>query len=67
MRLAANAGCKNSPSVHHHTTLLGYIFATKAHINNWKKIVFKNSNISPTRPYNTVNFGPLAAEIDPVV
>jgi len=25
------------PSGHHHTTLLGYIFATKAHISNWKK------------------------------
>jgi len=33
---------KNS-SGHHHTTLSGYIFATKAHIDNWKKLV--NSNI----------------------
>jgi len=37
--LAENTGRKNSPSVHHRTTLLGYIFATKAHIDNWKKIV----------------------------
>ena len=28
---------KKSPSAHHHTTLSGYIFATKAHIDNWKK------------------------------
>ena len=26
-----------------------------------------NSNVSPTCPYNMVNFGPLAAEIDPLV
>jgi len=29
---------KNSPSGHHHTTLLGYIFVTKARIDNRKKI-----------------------------
>jgi len=28
---------KNSPSGHHRTTLLGYIFANKARINNCKK------------------------------
>jgi len=38
-RLARNAGPKNSPSVHHHTTLSGYIFATKARIENQKKNV----------------------------
>jgi len=30
---------KNLPSGHHCTTLSGYIFATKAHIDNWKKLV----------------------------
>jgi len=30
---------KKSPSGHHHTTLSGYIFTTKAHIDNWKKLV----------------------------
>jgi len=30
---------KNLPSGHHHTTMLGHIFATKAHIDNWKKLV----------------------------
>jgi len=28
-----------SPSAHHRTTLSGWIFATKAYINNWKKLV----------------------------
>ena len=30
---------QKSLSGHHHTTLSGYIFATKARIDNWKKIV----------------------------
>ena len=46
----------------HRTTLSGYIFATKAHIDNQKKNLF-NSNISPTWPYYMANFGLLAAEI----
>jgi len=41
MRLAENAGrkkvAKKSPSGYHRTTLSGYIFATKAHIDNRKK------------------------------
>jgi len=37
MRLAANTGRKKSPFWHHCTTLLGYIFATKARIDNQKK------------------------------
>ena len=28
---------KNSPSGHHHATLSGYIFATKAHVDNRKR------------------------------
>jgi len=28
---------KNSPSAHHRTTLSGYVFATKARIDNRKK------------------------------
>ena len=50
-----------SPSGHHRTTLSGYIFATKACIDNRKNLV--SSNISPTCPHNTPKFGPLAAEI----
>jgi len=53
---------KNSPSAHHRTTLLGYIFTTKARIDNRKKNL-PNSNVFPTRPHNMVNFSPLAAEI----
>jgi len=33
------------------------------HISTIAKKNLLNSNISPTRPYNTVNFGPLTAEI----
>ena len=53
---------KKWPSGHHPTTLLGYIFATKACIDNQKKSLL-SSNISSTRPHNTANFGPLAADI----
>jgi len=60
-RLAANTGRKKSPSANHRTRLSGYIFATKARIDNRKKVL--NSNTSPTRSYNTVNFDPLTAEI----
>jgi len=41
-----------SPSVHHRTTLSGYIFASKTCIDNWKNLL--NGNISS---------GPLTAEI----
>jgi len=37
------------------------IFATKAHIDNRKKLV--KQQCLPTCPHNIVNFGPLAAEI----
>ena len=56
---------QKSPSWHHRTTLSGYIFATMAHIDNRKNLL--NSNMSLTCPHNMVNFGPVAAEIDPVV
>jgi len=41
---------------------VGYIFTTKACIDNRKKNLL-NSNTSSTRPHNMVNFGPLTAEI----
>jgi len=63
--LAENTAHKKSPSGHRPTTLSGYIFAIKARINNWKNLL--STNISPMCPHNMVNFGPLAAEIDPVV
>ena len=53
---------KNSPSGHHHTTLPGYIFATKTRIDNRKKNLL-SSSVSPTCPHNIVNFHPLAAEV----
>ena len=67
--LAANTGCKmmqkKSPSAHYQTTLLGCIFATKAFVDNQKKLL--NSNMSSTCPQNMVNVGPLTAEIGSVV
>ena len=63
--LAENTGCKSrqkSPSRHHRTTLSGYIFATKARIDNRKKNLL-STNMSSTCPHNMVNFGPLMAEI----
>ena len=68
--LSENTGrkkiAKKSPSGHHPTTLSGYIFATKACIDNPKKNLL-SSNISTTCPHNMVNFGPLVVEIGPVV
>jgi len=55
-------GGQKSPSGHHHTTSTGYIFATKARIDNRKKSLL-SSNISSRCPHNMVNFGLLAAEI----
>jgi len=52
---------KNSPSGHHRTIFSGCIFATKAYIDNWKKML--NSNISYTCSRNMVNVGPLSVEI----
>ena len=66
LRLAANTGRKKSrqesPSGHHRTTSTGYIFATKARIDNRKKNLL-SSNISSRCPHNMVNFGLLPAEI----
>ena len=66
IQLAGNAGPKkipkNLPSGHHRTTLSGYIFATKARVDNQKKHLL-NSNVFPTCLHNMVNFGPLATEI----
>jgi len=56
---------KNSPSAHHRTTLSGYVLATKALTDNRKN--WLSSNISSRCSNNTLNFGPLAAEIGPVV
>jgi len=57
---AMQGGHKNLPSEHHRTTLLDCIFATKAHIDNRKKLL--NSNISSTCSQNMANVGPLMGE-----
>jgi len=61
MRLTENTGHKNLPSAHHRTTLSGYIFATKARIDNRKNLL--NSNTFFTCRHNMANCGPLTAEI----
>jgi len=62
-----DAKCRQkSPSGHHRKNLSGYIFATKARIDNRKKNVL-SSNVSPRSLHNMANFGPLAVEIGPVV
>jgi len=53
---------KDVPSGHHHTTLSGCIFETKARIDNRKKNLL-SINTSSTRPHNMANFGPLTADI----
>jgi len=61
-------GCKKSPEMpsgHHRTTLSGYVFTTKARIDNRKKLV-KQQFLCP--PHVLIIWrGVLAAEIDPVV
>ena len=52
---------QKSPYGHHPTILSGFIFATKAFIDNRKKLL--SINISSTCPHSMVKFGPLAAEI----
>jgi len=55
----------NSPSAHHHTLLSGYIFATKARIDNRKKM--SNSNISRHMTLQYGELRPQAAEIGSLV
>ena len=62
-RLAGNTGRKNDtkwPYRHHRRPLYGCIFATKAYIDNRKKLL--SSNISSTCLCHMVNFGRLTAE-----
>jgi len=53
---------QKSPPGHRRTTSTGYIFATKARIDNPKTNLL-SSNTSSTCLYNMVNFCPLATEI----
>jgi len=61
MQLAGNTGHKKLQFWHHRTTLSGYIFGTKACIDNRKKLVKQQYLL--TCPDNMVNFGLLTAEI----
>ena len=47
--------CKKSPSAHHHTTLSGYIFATKARMDNRKKKLVKQQYL----PHMSLQYGEL--------
>ena len=60
-RLAENTGRNQKFAFCHRTTLSDCISATKACIDNRKKLL--NSNISSTCPHNMANFGPLTAKI----
>ena len=55
-RLAGNAGPKKSPSGHHRTTLSGYIFAIKAHIDNRKKLVKQQYLLHMSLQYGELQF-----------
>jgi len=58
---------KKLPSAHHRTYLSCHIFANKARIDNRKKIVKQQYLLHMSSQYGKLYFGPLAAEIDPVV
>jgi len=63
-RLAENTGRKNVAKNRHLRTiaqLCRAIIATKARIDNRKKVI--SSNMSSRYHHNMVNFGPLAADI----
>jgi len=64
-RLAENTErpkiAKNWPCGHHRTSSSGCIFATKACIDNRKKLL--NSNISSTCPHHMANFGHSSARL----
>jgi len=63
-RILPYAKFTSGPSMHHCTSLSGYIFATEAHIDNWKNLL--NSNISSLRVHIFPQYGelwPTSAEI----
>jgi len=57
---------KKLPSAHHCTTLSGYIFATKAHIDNRRKTIKQQYLLHMSAQYGELP-PPIAAEIGPVV
>jgi len=69
MRLAENTGRKRVAENHHLGTIAQLCRAISSQLRNVSTIgkILLNSSMSSTCPHNMVNFGPLAAEIDPVV
>jgi len=68
-RLAENTAYKKSPKSRHLGTIPQVCRAISLQLRHvmtiWKNLL--STNISPVCLHNMVNFGPLAAEIDPVV
>jgi len=65
-RLAGNTGRKNDAKNRHLRTIAHLCRAISSqlrHVSTIGKKLIKQQYISPTCPYNMVNFGPLAAEI----
>ena len=60
---------QKSPSGHHRTTLLGYVFATKAHIDNRKKLVIvgepKGLSVHPPQDSYVLHMSPQYGELRP--
>ena len=69
MRLAGNAGTKNSPKNHHLGTITQLCRAISSQLRHTLTIIknLLSSNTSSTCPHNMANFGLMAAEIDLVV
>ena len=68
-QLSGNAGCKKVAKNRHLGTIAQFCWAISMqlrHILTFGKNLL-SSNVSSRSPYNMVNFGPLAAEIGPVV
>jgi len=68
-RLAGNTARKKSPKNRHLGTIVQFCRAISSQLRHVSTIGKKllNINISPMCRHNMVNFGPLEAEIDPVV
>jgi len=64
--VAANTGRKNGQKFAIWAPSHNFVglFATKARIDNRKKLLNSNFYTYSTRPYNMANFGPLTAEVE---
>jgi len=69
MQLTGNTGCKNDAKNRHLRTIAQICRAISSQLRHILTIGKKllSSNMSSRCPHNMVNFGPLAAEIGPVV